>query len=209
MSPGCLKKKGKGKRFRGRPRGRDPVKFKPFGGDDSTSEEEEVAKPWLSQKRSTTMSSSTTLNEYEDYEKEKEKIRGQVGVEAIPEYSDFEDDLTDARLEGKKIGHEGEQWTPHFLQRHLSLRTSNRSSSPTAVGSNELPPSSSQGMAAVPATPSLIKALDRIAVAQKDAFGAKSGLPLTSPSESRAPIGNKGPRWDAFWKDVGDKAGPV
>jgi len=76
---------------------------------------------------------------------------------------------------------------------------------------------------AVPITPSLINALDRLAVAQQEAFGTlgpvRPGLPASHSSEPVIASGLPKPQaatspqredtvenWDAFWKDVRDKA---
>ena len=82
----------------------------------------------------------------------------------------------------------------------------------------------------VPATPPLIKGIDRIALAQRDAFGVPNNNspasndhrlarldlePLQQPTtreEGRemgvdAAMTEKTPRWEEFWREVGRKAG--
>ena len=85
------------------------------------------------------------------------------------------------------------------------------------------------GAVPVPATPSLIKAIDRIAVAQRDAFGVPVGLPASTTPEAVSKPSRDGsgvvdplvtmegsakvektkeraPRWEEFWREVRVKA---
>ncbi|THU86879.1 hypothetical protein K435DRAFT_782714 [Dendrothele bispora CBS 962.96] len=97
---------------------------------------------------------------------------------------------------------------------------------PTPTSPNAAtPPAFLTGLGAVPATPSLIRALDRVALAQKDAYtgaataGAGNGVGLPRVEEEREVEGrdrlgekvkdedkDKGKRWESFWRDVRDKA---
>lgn len=77
-------------------------------------------------------------------------------------------------------------------------------------------------LAAVPATPSLIKAIDRVSAAQLHAYSIQNTIPFTT-GESFTPNANgtkvtafgineeikamQEPQWDDFWKDVRRKAG--
>ncbi|KAJ7578107.1 hypothetical protein C8J56DRAFT_969013 [Mycena floridula] len=206
-TPGFLMKAKKGKRSK------EGVKFKPGEmSSDSESDDDMVpARPWLARpgrpgrpglRAQTSMSSTTpTLVDNDvpeiDYDTEIKKLKSRSGLGdgEVPEYSDYEEDVTTARPLGLK------------QQRPLGLKTALpalRSSQTTAV-----PPSPPLG--AVPATPSLIKALDRIAVAQKEVFG---DAPRSPGGDSGKSPGREGPtspsreaRWDGFWKDVGVKAG--
>ncbi|KAJ7678261.1 hypothetical protein DFH06DRAFT_1168277 [Mycena polygramma] len=220
QSPAFLKK-GRSvgpARFQARMAGkkRGAVKFRPGDHDGLTSDEDKeddplspsspkVQRPWLRQKMS--MASTATLVDEGspkardiDFDKEMGRVRAKKkwGAEGeAPEYSDYEEDLTSMAL---KDGGKDKEWSPGFLKRHRSGATnamSSTASQRTAVSSNA-------PKGAVPATPSLIKALDRIAVAQKDAYSDADGLPEAgSPREEY-----KGPRWDDFWKEVRDKATP-
>lgn len=147
-----------------------------------------------------------------DYDKEikmvKDKLRknsGGAGAEEV-EYSDYEEDLT-TQMDAKEC--EG-GWVPGFMKRQQPY-------SPSTQQSHPVP-------APVPATPSLIRAIDRIAVAQKDAFGsvvvssqsrdASAGIghgqetttpiPLTGREMERER--ERAPGWGDFWREVGDKA---
>lgn len=146
-----------------------------------------------------------------------------TGDEFDLDYSDYEEDLTAQRglLHGvlarnvidTKRGRDerqDENWSPGFLKRHES----NRSALPI------------QQPAPVPATPSLIKALDRVAQAQNEAYGSKAtSSPLRtqegpspgtekSPSrsgpsdleENRKMKSQHSPRWEEFWREVHVKA---
>lgn len=60
---------------------------------------------------------------------------------------------------------------------------------------------------AVPMTPSLFNALDRVAAAQREAFaGANSSQPTPSDVTER-PAPRNGQKWESFWQDVTNKAG--
>jgi len=158
-----------------------------------------------------------------DYEKEiesvKDKLRpkGQKGGNADEEvdYSDYEEDLS--ALKGKAdVTSGGEQWSPAFLKRHQSQSLSTTT-----------PPLVAPGAVPVPATPSLIRAIDRIAVAQRDAYGFpavntshQSPSQATSiPKDARGDLDalvnmeagakkekDRAPRWEEFWREVRQKA---
>lgn len=141
-----------------------------------------------------------------DYEKEIEAVKEKVwlsrtgGVgQGMVDYSDCEEDVT-ARVRTKAREGEGERdgWKPAFLDRRpYSMPASTPVSAPV-----------------VPATPSLIKALDRIALAQRDAFFVQSdpgrrNFGLIHSEETREiqlEGGDRGGgqegRWDEFWRDV-------
>ncbi|KDR82403.1 hypothetical protein GALMADRAFT_58295 [Galerina marginata CBS 339.88] len=130
-------------------------------------------------------------------------------------YSDYEEDLTAQRPRGT-IEESG--WSPAFLKRHQSQNQSD--------GAMPKP---------VPATPSLIKAIDRLAVAQKEAYGSavqaasqkdaaaptrsaskdhsNSRRPSASPEDAEAggpkeasAKAERAPRWEEFWREVRVKA---
>jgi hypothetical protein len=228
QSPAFLKK-GRSvghERFQARMGGKKrgcAVKFRPVGGDPGLSSDEDeegdplspmsptkAPRPWLRQKMS--MASTTTLVDDAsakgkdiDFDKEMGRVYGAkkriADRDEAPEYSDYEEDVTNlASRDGKD-----KEWSPGFLKRHRSgvNAVSSTASQRTAVASSKSD-SRAPPLGAVPATPSLIKALDRIAVAQKDAFSdaPADGMPAPgSPQEEY-----KGARWGDFWKDVKDKA---
>jgi len=144
------------------------------------------------------------------------------------EYSDFEeDDVTSAIAMEKNRDSPG--WSPHFLRRHSASGGTSTTSQRTVV--ERFPPAiSSPPKGAVPMTPSLIKAIDRIAVAQQTAYGVagKPPRPDLPPTTSNDPAGMTGlpqaqisspsplsggeddklksEKWDAFWEEVQEKA---
>ncbi|KAJ7182592.1 hypothetical protein C8R43DRAFT_911084 [Mycena crocata] len=224
QSPACLKK-GRSvgpARFQSRMAGkkRGAVKFRAVGEAGLSSDEDEddpfrspphsptspkIQRPWLRQKMS--MASTATLVDDGsakgrdiDFDKEMGRVRGakKRNTDEAPDYSDYEEDLTSLAA---KDGNRDKDWSPGFLKRHRSGAT-DRASQRTAVTSSN---NQSAPPGAVPATPSLIKALDRIAVAQKDAF---SHSPADGMPDGGAPPQQeyKGARWDDFWKEVRDKA---
>ena len=150
-----------------------------------------------------------------DYEKETEAVkdklwRGAGGVDGEVEYSDYEGDAPSAKdRSGNSFTADGERWSPAFLVRHQSTSTQK-----PLLG---LPTAQIPGAVPVPATPSLIKALDRIAVAQKDAFGMTGGVavtdlrsqPVSQLTEEAEPTANQmksASRWEDFWREVRVKA---
>ncbi|KAJ7621139.1 hypothetical protein FB45DRAFT_798859 [Roridomyces roridus] len=222
-SPTYLKKGRSAARFQARMGGkRGAVKFQPVGEADLSSSDEDdplrspplsptkIPRPWLRQKMSmssttpTLVDDSSTKSRNINFDKEMSKVRGakkRTMDDAAPDYSDFEEDVTSL---GKSDGKDGKEWSPGFLQRHRS-GTNSSGSQRTAVTRSTA--SNPPPLAPVPATPSLIKALDRIAVAQKDAFSsAPEGMPSpgSPPSSPRQEF--KGARWDDFWKEVREKA---
>ncbi|KAJ7254711.1 hypothetical protein B0H12DRAFT_553899 [Mycena haematopus] len=221
QSPAFLKK-GRSvghERFQARMAGkkRGAVKFRPVGEGGLSSDEDEddplspmsptkAPRPWLRQKMS--MASTTTLVDNAsakdkdiDFNKEMGRVHGakKRNTDEAPEYSDFEEDLTSlATKDGKD-----KDWSPGFLQRHRSgvNAVSSTTSQRTAVTSSN---PKSPPLGAVPATPSLIKALDRIAVAQKNAFSDTPADGMPDPGSPQEEY--KGARWGDFWRDVREKA---
>lgn len=140
-----------------------------------------------------------------DYEKEitavKDKL-GRNGGSGEVEYSDYEEDISLPKANSRNTFTDDKgQWRPAFLVRHQSQGP------PVA---QILP-----GAMPVPATPSLIKAIDRIAIAQRDAFGIMAGGVSVDPvkpkgvqsTEEAKPAANqKDPGWEEFWKEVKVKA---
>ena len=103
-------------------------------------------------------------------------------------------------------------WTPGFIKRHSSSKAKDLEAGGVelnlkAVQKDLIPddglaspssPTSSKSQApsgAVPVTPSLIKALDRVSKAQSEAYS----------SAQTPPAAGRGYEWGAFWKAAGDK----
>jgi len=222
-------------------RTRDPVKFgDDFSSSGSDSEEDEfnprLGRPLLDERKSSSLRVSVgfagSLKEIGDVDidVEKELAKVKIGLGAHRDenldYSDFEeDDVTSA---GMRRNRDFPGWSPGFLRRHQESGGSSTTSQRTVVEHVLLSASASSAPApegAVPVTASLIKAVDRIAVAQRAAFGA-TGQPGFPPSKSSDSAGMSGlPRaqvypplpfsggeqdkstsWDAFWRDVQEKA---
>ncbi|KAF9485368.1 hypothetical protein BDN70DRAFT_871406 [Pholiota conissans] len=120
------------------------------------------------------------------------------------DYSDYEEDLTAQRgLLRAALGksddqeHQNKNWSPAFLKRHDTRNQSTPINQPTPV----------------PATPSLIRALDRLAQAHNEAYGSKAEpSPLRSqegPPAMEETGRGKNPRsrrWEEFWREVHVKA---
>lgn len=162
------------------------------------------------------LTGSKTSDHDIDSEIKKLKIQKQHAFQKDPDtldYSDYEEDLSTVYRGGERphktaAGTEDKDWHPAFLERHHPTQL------PTAEGLHR-----SQSANPIPATPSLIKALDRIAVAQRDAFGPPpgtvvSGLPTPNVDVASSPErerglksgGEKAPRWEDFWREVRVKA---
>lgn len=222
-------------------RSRDPIKFgADLSSSDSDSDEDYPKKPldrpWLEKGAPSSIGFSCTLRKIQednlgpiDVEKELAKIKPGLGGkgEEVPEYSDFEEDVTSAAPLTKDRDIDRAGWSPEFLRRHRESGGSSTTSQRTAVEHpRPLSPPAPDG--AVPVTPSLLNALNRIAVAQETAYDyrpgqkpLRPGLPPTKSSEPAMtsglpgaqipPLGNGEPfqaaRWDTFWQEVRDKAG--
>ncbi len=181
-----------------------------MGELSSDSEDERDSfprRPWL--KHNSTASTDATLVDAKqsrgfdakglDYDKELAKLQAlgkarDIQKGSIPEYSDHEDEQPD-----KSVG--ASSATSHTAVAQLSPSVSSHP--------GHIP------LAPVPATPSLIKALDRVAIAQKQAFGSPAaktdGLPQASlpPSADHVPLESRAVhtgRWQDFWREVDDKA---
>lgn len=152
-----------------------------------------------------------------DYDKELERLQARLGSRELPTYSDDEDmDAKTMKVSAKSTLVEAPAsptWSPGFLQRHRNQSDTRQDlkdyASPTVV-----PPI--PGAVPLPATPSLIRAIDRIAVAQKEVFGSHSESTYQAPSgqidsvHGKPASGGKRSssprRWDEFWKEVTVKA---
>ena len=225
--PGFLRKKGT-TRVKGARLGRRTIKFQP--GDEellssSDDEDYDVKKPPFVP-RSLSSASSATLTSSrvrEDQDTLKPPSRRTAD---IPDYSDYEEDLG---IAGKaQASLEDPNWAPEFIRRHSSRSSTGPNAKHSAHGgdrsplvmsgfqqpSQQIAPSqrptpvtlSPDALSSVPATPSLIKAVDRITAA----YVAQGG-PSSSPSMDGLPTqGSNSPvrrkSWDSFWADVKAKA---
>lgn len=136
----------------------------------------------------------------------------------VPEYSDVEDDITSATRPARSD--RASVWPPEFIRRHSvriatqevvppgrltespePLRISlDRSTSRTnSTPSSSLP---SAEMTSVPATPSLIKAVERINAAHEEMSRTQSPTAPPSPLTKQ----ERKVSWDVFWNDVKTKA---
>jgi len=209
--PACLKKGSP--RFQARRgRRREAVKFDYMYSSDSDSEDLEGnhVRPWLNQKPvSASVGSQRALNSGRNEKKVTAQIKNGPGEGDISGYSDFED-VTENK---QGWGSLDQDWSPAFLRKHQYASATSSGSQTSPSMSSVLP-----SLGVIPATPSLIKALNRVAVAQQAAYGSDARQPCLSPSMSTEPsthglpkILRKGeerkePQWDEFWKDVRDKA---
>lgn len=139
------------------------------------------------------------------------------------EYSDYERERENTRERERR----GAGWVPGFMRQHASSVVARGDQEEDEDGGMELlrPPPLSQatgtrmgkGMVSVPATPSLIRAFDRIRVAQEEAYGVHGNVvPVPQAGvgggDRRLREGNMEDesgdgRWDGFWRDVRSQAG--
>ncbi|CDO75303.1 hypothetical protein BN946_scf184654.g11 [Trametes cinnabarina] len=205
----------------GRGRTRDIVKFDPrdpyvLSGSDS---EDDFKKDVHAFVRSPTRTDSmATLTDDKPSPAHKQEKGRRVTMDPL---SDYEEDVTSlARRQRETFP--GEKWTPGFIRRYSKKQLHHQpstagfsqaaSSSNGTASSNTLTPTA---FTPVPATPSLIKAVERVNVAQQAAFSRQAvrttdGLPMPSTSgdaQGQQPAHVRGPNWDAFWHEVRVKAG--
>ncbi|KAF5340640.1 hypothetical protein D9611_007480 [Ephemerocybe angulata] len=126
-----------------------------------------------------------------DYDKELELLQSRLGSKEVLRYSDDEDSGAIKRKNTSNVA-----WSPTFLQRH-------QPQVPEGSG-GVVPPIA--GAMPVPATPSLIRAVDRIAEAQKDVYGGAAAYPYPLEGVPVTSDRSGAPRWDDFWKEVRVKA---
>ncbi|EKM51474.1 uncharacterized protein PHACADRAFT_261616 [Phanerochaete carnosa HHB-10118-sp] len=187
------------------------------GDDESSSSEEEdellTNKPFVLRPLSPA-SSATLTNSYTDVKPPS------LTFAEVPEYSDYEEDLTEASRE--RASRDVPHWTPGFFRRH-SMRYGVRpadtpsqqigsrgsASSPHLASQQERPLQAAEStpgavvLSSIPATPSLIRAVDRIATAYTTQAAPPEGRDNTFARDAR-PIPRK--PWDTFWADVKAKA---
>ncbi|KAI9064645.1 hypothetical protein FKP32DRAFT_1591267 [Trametes sanguinea] len=200
----------------GRGRTREVIKFDPldpYALSDSDSDDDELKKAPHALVRSPTRTDSMATLTDDKPPLEKQAKGRHVKMDPL---SDDEEDVTTVAARQRSTS-PGEQWSPDFIRRHSQRQLHHQPSSAGTGSSNTLTPAV---FTPVPATPSLIKAVERVNAAQQEAFtrqAARStdGLPLPMSSahtEGQAVpsphVGHvRGPNWDAFWHDVKTKAG--
>ncbi|KAH9180468.1 hypothetical protein EDB89DRAFT_1900357 [Lactarius sanguifluus] len=187
-------------------RKREALKFGAMDPSDLSSDEDDpLSSPPPPARRASTRSSSATLTNGSSegsrrisLGKESLAAAKRVALEAndasAPEYSDHEEDVINSKTE--TTDHRNSPgWKPPFIVRN---------------GSNTA--STAEPVAAVPMTPSLIRAVDRIEAAKVQAYG--SPTPVDSTAAATTPDTDtagtspaRKQRWEAFWHDVTSKAG--
>ncbi|TBU27061.1 hypothetical protein BD311DRAFT_724967 [Dichomitus squalens] len=191
---------------KGRQRTREVVKFDPLDPySASDSEDEDLKKAVPPFVRSPTRSDSmATLTE-------EQPTKGSKGVAKRAKedpLSEDEQDVTAVRTDR----HGRDKWTPDFIRRH-SLKHQSSSIALSQAGTASSQTLTAPVFSPVPATPSLIKAIERVNAAQQEAFVQNpretDGLPLSTPSvTSQSEQGpHRGHDWNTFWSDVKNKAG--
>lgn len=183
-------------------RKREAVKFGAMNPDDSGSDDEDDPLSTLPPpaRHPSTRSSVTLTNGSSAGSQYVSLAKGDPGTvsaakraalqgndDGAPEYSDYEEDVTTAQTRTRQR-RDSPGWRPSFLAQH----DSNAANSATPIG-------------AVPMTPSLIRAVDRIAAAQAQAYG--SAAPMDSSTAPNPDVHTENvlarkQRWEAFWQDV-------
>lgn len=153
-----------------------------------------------------------------DKDAQLESPRLKAGLDT-PDYSDFEDDVTTGATRLPPSGLDGAGWQPGFLRRASLKAESEAHRSPSVAPSSQHSAPSSQRTAVeqsassslpaspvippaftpVPATPSLIRAIERVQAAYNPATTSPTADPLSDEP--------KGPKWNYFWQEVKAKAG--
>lgn len=186
--------------------GRRVIKFRPDDEQSLSSEDDELSpvhRPFVP--RSLSSASSATLTDSRTGLKP-----SKLPASGVVEYSDCEEDLTE--LHNDAVSQDDPTWVPPFIRRH-STRTNlalvpelDHLSTPSAPLQeyHRNSPLQTDSSGSVPATPSLIRAVDRITAA----YTAQASAPvrqdnLASPVTHRPAAGKS---WDVFWADVKEKA---
>jgi len=182
-------------------RKRKAVKFGAMNPDSSSSEDEDdplSVPPPPPARRTSTRSSVTLTNGSSAGSQYVSLAKGDLGIAAAakrtalqsnndgtPEYSDYEEDVTSTRTRSREH-RDSQGWRPPVLASH----DPNTASSANLVGT-------------VPMTPSLIRAVDRIAAAQTQAYRPTD--PTTARDLDDRTDGASEQRWGSFWRDVATK----
>lgn len=222
--PDILRKKG-ATRLKGTRPCREPVKFVPADEDNFSSEDEDYdpkARPLAA--RSMSVASSATLTDVQvQVRADKEALRPPSRrITEVPDYSDYEEDLGLFRAQDRNAP-DDPNWTPQFIRRHstrqsvplgkrlASVRT-HPSSLPDEFSSRAEDETrlsypivmSPTSISPVPATPSLIQAVDRITAAYTaQELSARAPERLPAQAEHEPLVIDS---WNSFWVDVKAKA---
>ena len=199
-------------------------------GEDESKTPLGFGKPWLKHRMSSAPQVSVgfagSLRKVRDVDIDVAKELAAIRHDQNLEYSDIEeDDVTSATAMDQTRDRDAPGWSPDFMRRHRESGGTSTTSQRTVVERSPVILSAPAPDGAVRITPSLIKAIDRIAVAQQATFSA-AGIPpkpgfsssnSSKPAEmtglARAQISpspgaeeDKSAQWDAFWRDVHEKA---
>ncbi|KAH9048182.1 hypothetical protein EDB84DRAFT_1458850 [Lactarius hengduanensis] len=191
-------------------RKREALRFGAMDPSDLSSDDEDdpLSSPPPPARRASTRSSSATLTNgssegsrrvsHGKESLDKVAAAKRVALEAndasAPEYSDHEEDAINSKRQ--TTDHRNSPgWKPPFIVRNGSITAS-----------------TAEPVAAVPMTPSLIRAVDRIEAAKVQAYG--SPTPVDSTATATTPDTDtagtspaRKQRWETFWHDVTSKAG--
>lgn len=202
-----------------RGRTRELIKFDPLDpyalSDSDDDEDLKKAVPAFVRSPTRTDSMATLTNEGPS------PVKGTSGRRVrIDTLSDDEEDVTSGVAREQTAASNGENWSPDFIRRHSQRQLGHKQS---VAGFSQA--ASSHGSSAtlapatfvpLPATPSLIKAVERVNAAQHQAFASQAarstdGLPMPSPLAGAGPTPPQGHaqgrHWDSFWHEVKTKAG--
>ncbi|KAG8963666.1 hypothetical protein FRC03_002710, partial [Tulasnella sp. 419] len=207
----------------------NPRKMPQLSDSDSDSDDDATGppkfRPWLGKRNSSSNSAATTIAVRGGNEKKRFSFNPDHkpvflgSVDPMPSYSDEEDVTASHARAFNSEDRKAPGWRPKFIRDHeeekerMSIKSkiledAIRSDSPDQMSSSsgtlpsqtEAPLPSPQQPVAVPATPSLIRAVDRINQAQRDAYGFP-------PSPPPRMLSNRGQSFDtSFWNEVHTKA---
>ncbi|KAH9912699.1 uncharacterized protein BXZ73DRAFT_56051 [Epithele typhae] len=188
--------------IKGCQRTREAIKFDPldpYAASDSDDDDLKNGVPTFVRSPTRT-GSMATLTEERPSKRSKTTHLKKVLEDPL---SDDEQDLASLPTSNEK----SPKWTPEFIRRH-SLKSSVAGSQGTASSATLTP----TAFTPVPATASLIRAVERVNAAQQAVYTprATDGLPFMSAPSAGAPLPashHHGRGWDAFWSDVKTKAG--
>ncbi|KAK7054484.1 hypothetical protein VNI00_003682 [Paramarasmius palmivorus] len=206
---------------------REAVKFRSAEEGLSSDSDEDTnellanpnQKPWL---RQTPSSASNNTLVGVDYDKEikalkERKVKG-MGEGEIPDYSDYESDIAEGGGKGRPPSALAEYARRESTSSIPSYGRRDSDATKVDPGSQIQKDQMNVGMPVpvpVPATPSLIRALDRVALAYSQPQPQQPLSPLSSslhsglpqlPEEEEKEREKKERNWDAFWKDVRHKS---
>ncbi|KAI0325043.1 hypothetical protein GY45DRAFT_1330853 [Cubamyces sp. BRFM 1775] len=210
----------------GRTRTREVIKFDPLDpytlSDSDEEDDFKKAVPAFVRSPTRTDSMATLTNDSPVATKHTTETRPSGRRVQMDALSDDEEDVTAIATRERNTSPSGEKWSPDFIRRHSQRQLNHKPSSAgfSQAASSSYGTSSSNTLTPavlpVPATPSLIKAVERVNAAQQEAFANQAarsmeGLPMTSAlgsaEEPRGPQPHpRGHNWDAFWHDVKTKA---